>query len=282
MNKTKVDWADVTWSPVTGCTPVSAGCAHCYAKRVVERFPACHVPGVPFGEVHMHGDRLDDPVRTRKPKLVFVCPMSDLFHEQVPDAFIRDVFRAMQHASQHTFILLTKRAKRMRDVVNQHFPRPDYHPNIILGVSVEDQWAAKNRVPFLLDTPAPRRVISVEPMLGAVQLDHIDVGDIHEDWCQVDALTGRHTDMARPCKPVPHVDWVIAGCESADGGNGGRPMDIEWVRSLRDQCVRAGTPFFLKQMVDSAVRPNRMSIVHMPYLDGVQWAQYPVGVTRGA
>lgn len=275
MNKTKISWAEVTWSPITGCTPVSAGCARCYAKRVTERFPACHVPGVPFGEVHTHGDRLDDPIRSKKPRLVFVCPMSDLFHEQVSEMFIGDVFRVMETASQHTFIVLTKRADRMRrvmrklrlEMVSWWADRP--LANVILGVSAEDQETAVDRVPLLLDTPAARRVVSVEPMLGPVTLDHLDVDMVHPEWCQIDALTGKHTDMGRPCRPVPRVDWVIAGCES---GPNERPMDLVWTKALRDQCVRAGVPFFLKQaMIDG-------KLVHVPKIDGQVWDQYPAGV----
>ncbi len=264
MGKTSIEWTrsddgspGETWNPVTGCTKVSSGCKHCYAERV---FPRPY-PGRKFTDVRCHPERLEQPLRWRKPRRVFVNSMSDLFHEDVPDEFILDVFTIMAIASSHTFQVLTKRPRRMLDFLEKHDVEDIYNQwysfdggprevyswplhNVWLGISCEDQATADERIPLLLQTPAAVRFLSCEPLLGAIRLDHIDADAAGHDWCQVNALTGRHTDMARPCPDVPSINWVIAGGES---GPHARPMHPDWVRSLRDQCVTAGVPFFLKQ-----------------------------------
>lgn len=274
---TRIEWTDAVWNPVTGCTKVSTGCRNCYAERIAGRMWGKQYGGRKFTEVRCHEDRLDIPLRWRKPRRVFVNSMSDLFHESVPAHFIGRVFGIMAAAHHHTFQVLTKRPERMRQLLHaevigplkgeavqtawefsgrttpakawrMHWP----WPNVWLGVSCEDQKAADERVPLLLQTPAAVRFLSCEPLLGPISLRHIDADAAgHQDICQVDALTGRHTDMGRPCADVARIDWVIAGGES---GPGHRPMDIEWARSLREQCRGAGVPFFFKQV--AGLRPG--------------------------
>jgi protein gp37 len=255
MGKTKIEWCDVVWNPTVGCTKVSQGCKNCYAERIYERFH----PGQKFSDVHCYPERLDQPFCWKNPRRVFVDSMSDLFHEEVPIEFISAVWMRMISASRHTFMILTKRPKRMIEVVPQLFTDlftgKHYIPkNVWLGVSVEDQKTTYERIPWLLKTPAAIRFISVEPMLGEVNLDK------HEYLCETWSKGGITIDT--------YLDWVICGCES---GTGARTMELDWVRSLRDQCQEAGVPFFLKQlMIDG-------KLVKMPMLDGRIWDEIPKG-----
>lgn len=236
----KIEWTDATWNPVTGCTKVSPGCDHCYAETLYERFNGKGS----FATVTLHPDRLDVPLRWRKPRRVFVNSMSDLFHDDVPDEFIVEVFARMWWSPQHTFQILTKRHGRMRsllpkieaplrererDLALVDCPTPLTWPlpNVWLGVSTEDQKWADIRIPALLDTPAAVRWISAEPLLGP-----IDLGA----WTVPDA------SKTKPC--IPGLDWVVVGGES---GAFARPMHPVWARSLRDQCQLAGVPFLFKQ-----------------------------------
>lgn len=260
----KIEWTDKTWNPVTGCTKVSQGCKHCYAERIYERFNGKGS----FKNVICHEDRLSQPLKWRKPAMVFVNSMSDLFHEDVPFEFIIEIFAIMWIAKDHTFQILTKRAERMYEVLNSEqfqneiggavnrmfdkyirkLEQPLYFDNEVLnefplknvwlGVSVEDQKAAEERIPFLLRVPATTKFLSCEPLLGPV-----DLTDVGVDGCMCNVLSG-------VCDPVPvlsegeSINWVIAGGES---GIGARPMHPDWVRSLRDQCKSADVPFFFKQ-----------------------------------
>jgi len=259
MGTTKIEWADAVWNPVTGCTKVSAGCANCYAERMAKRFPQIHgldfMPAypdyigptdadpVPFSRVVLHPDRLDQPPHWRKPRRVFVCSMGDLFHEDVPVSFIRDVWRVMANATHHTFMILTKRPKRMVEVVGGQ--NLIFSPHIQLGVSVENQETADERIPLLLQTPAAVRFVSVEPMLGPVDLRR-------GRWIPFYQTADEEPDedpreVGYPPESVytktGKLDWVICGGET---GPGARPMRPDWARSLRDQCQAAGVPFFFK------------------------------------
>lgn len=243
---TKIEWTDVTWSPVTGCTKVSTGCKHCYAER---QWPRLAAPGQPyagraFSDVQCHPERLEQPLHWRKPRRVFVNSMSDLFHEDVPDAFIDEIFGVMWEAKEHTFQILTKRADRMRDYMSRHELMMRYLPHVWLGISAENQETAEERIPPLLETPAAARFVSLEPLLGPIDLTDmvIDKGagwEQHFDclYCDVD-----------PEDDEPYhgtcLDWVIVGGES---GPKARPMHPDWVRSIRDECQAAGVPFFFKQ-----------------------------------
>jgi protein gp37 len=244
--KTSIEWTDAVWNPVTGCTKVSAGCRNCYAESIAKRFWGDRK----FTEVQCHPDRLDEPLHWKKPSLVFVNSMSDLFHKDVPDEFIERIFSTMYNAKQHIFQILTKRPKRMLDFISRSaYLSNNPPPNIWLGVSVEDQNTAEERIPDLLYTPAAVHFVSCEPLLENIDLQ----------------LEGRNF---RILELNQHIDWVIAGCES---GPKRRPANADWLRSLQRQCNRASVPFFLKQMeVDGKVQ-------RMPMLDGMTWLQYPEG-----
>lgn len=232
-DKSKIEWTDATWNPVTGCSKVSAGCKHCYAEREWPRMTKL-VPayaGRAFSDVRCHPERLEQPLHWKKPRRIFVNSMSDLFHEDVPREFIWKVFAIMEQCPQHTFQILTKRAERMRKEVINAFNTlcVGWLPNVWIGVSVEDQATADERIPLLLQTPAAVRWISAEPLLGRIDLATIRHG-------ADDDLPIFGTQWG--------VDWVVVGGES---GPNARPMHPEWARSLRDQCAASGVPFLFKQ-----------------------------------
>lgn len=210
-DRSHIEWTEATWNPVRGCTKVSPGCKHCYAETFSERFRG--VPGHPFEQgfdLRVVPGALDLPLRWRKGRRIFVNSMSDLFHEGVGDAYIRQVFDVMNRAPQHQFQVLTKRAERMLAFCTRH-PLP---PNAWMGVSVENA-AYRSRISLLRRVPAQVRFLSLEPLLGPV--GHLGLRGIH---------------------------WVIVGGES---GAGARPMRAEWVRDIRQQCLDARVPFFFKQ-----------------------------------
>lgn len=280
-DKTHIEWTDSTWNVITGCTLVSDGCKHCYAATLAatrlkhhpsrEGLARLNAAGEAkfTGEVRFNEQWVDQPLRWRKPRMIFVCAHGDLFHESVPDEWIDRVFAVMALAPQHTFQVLTKRADRMRAYLSSHdvgqrwaertdeipgsrviFPETaiswskDGLPNVWLGVSVENQEAADKRIPDLLRTPAAVRFVSAEPLLGPVDFLVTD-----QKGHDISALRGLAVDPTNPDGPddfyrTNKVDWVIVGGES---GKRARPMHPEWVRSLRDQCVAAGTSFFFKQ-----------------------------------
>lgn len=304
---THIEWTDATWNPVTGCSVVSPGCTNCYAMKLagtrLRDHPSRKGLTAPSkagpvwnGKVRFNADWLDQPLRWAKPRRIFVCAHGDLFHEDVPDAVIDQVFAVMALAPRHTFQVLTKRAARMRAYVGDPATMrriyelvcdrvvveelavvliapgsderlvpagPRIHldqwplPNVWLGVSVEDQARADERVPELLATPAAVRFVSLEPMLGPV--------DLHIAWLGESALEGECWGDCLWCKkggPPMHncqlgrqseasfdkgrsgLDWVILGGES---GPGSRPMHPDWARQVRDDCAAAGVAFFLKQ-----------------------------------
>jgi protein gp37 len=287
--KTGIEWTDRTWNPVVGCTKVSQGCKLCYAKTIHDMRHAAHLAGKkvapqyaePFERVQLMPDRLTWPLSLRQPSRIFVNSVSDLFHENVPDEFIDRVFAVMALASRHTFQVLTKRPERMLEYVNAKFShRLDPWttklasalsdvaiakkmawpltlswplPNVWLGVSVENQEAADERIPLLLQTPAAIRFLSCEPLLGPLSLRALGYGRSHRGY--LDALSGE-TEFAEvagkphAAPPLPPLDWVIVGGESGSSKQHPRPMHPDWARSLRDQCVAAGVPFLFKQWGD--------------------------------
>jgi len=224
---TKIEWATETWNPVTGCSKTSPGCDNCYAERMPKRLAGrCGYPAVPNSfDVTLHPNRLEQPLKWKPSRRVFVCSMGDLFHEDVPFKYITEIFSVMARCPHHVFQVLTKRPARALEWFG--YPS-DFNleplPNIWFGVTTEDQQRADERVPLLLQIPAAVRFVSAEPMLGPV-----DMRPLHDHWSEG---SGRL------------VDWVICGAET---GPGTRPMDLEWARNLRDQCASAGVPFFFKK-----------------------------------
>jgi protein gp37 len=265
MTGSKIEWTDRTWNPVTGCTKVSPGCDHCYAEGIARRFAGSKA--FPNGfDVTLQPERLDAPLRWRKPARVFVNSMSDLFHDDVPDDFIARVFAVMAAGRQHTFQLLTKRHGRMRSLLGQDAFRARVRtelaelrglmladvalnwplPNVWLGVSVEDQKRADLRIPALLDTPAAVRFLSCEPLLGPVDLQH--VGPDQLAVCDPTDI-GYESGGPGGWMPGETIDWVIVGGES---GSASRPMHPQWARQIRDECRRTQTAFHFKQWGESA------------------------------
>jgi protein gp37 len=241
-DNTGIEWTDATWNPVTGCTEVSPGCDHCYAKTFAERWRG--TPGHYFEngfDVQLRPDKLEQPLRWKKPRKIFVNSMSDLFHDQIPDEYIVEVFAVMAAARQHTFQVLTKRHARMRSLVSsekfwadvdhwacgQHgvIDMPWPLPNVWLGVSAENQQWAGIRIPALLETRSAVRFVSAEPLLGPIDFTY---------W-----LNGGFGQVS-----PADIDWVIVGGES---GRGARPMHPDWPRDIRDACHASGTAFLFKQ-----------------------------------
>lgn len=236
--ESSIEWTDATWNPVRGCTKISPGCARCYAETFAERWRG--IPGHPyeFGfDPRLVPDKLDEPLRWRRPRTIFVNSMSDLFHHDVPDDYISSVGDVMMRADWHTYQVLTKRADRMRSSLQSSLRSESGAPHIWWGVSVENRKHGLPRITELQSSPAAVRFLSIEPLL--------------EDLGQID-LTGIH--------------WVIVGGES---GPGARPLRSEWVTSIRDQCLSAGVPFFFKQW--GGVQKKK----HGRELNGRTWDQMP-------
>ncbi|MCL4202840.1 MAG: DUF5131 family protein [Pirellulaceae bacterium] len=212
----KIEWTDATWNPVRGCTKIAPGCAHCYAAVFAERFRG--VPGHPYEQgfdLRLIPEKLLDPLRWRKPRRIFVNSMSDLFHPGVSDAYVLRVADVMARANWHTFQVLTKRADRMGDLLRTKLRFVAEQRHIWWGVSVENRKHGLPRLRALTAAPAAMRFLSIEPLLE--NLEQLDLGG---------------------------VGWVIVGGES---GARARPMNPEWVRSIREQCRKAKIPFFFKQ-----------------------------------
>jgi len=274
-----IEWTDATWSPITGCSLVSEGCRHCYAANLAATRLRAHpsrrglarvnaAGEAKFtGDVRLNEDWLDQPLRWKRPRRIFVCAHGDLFHEAVPDEWIDQVFAVMALCPQHTFQVLTKRPERARAYLSALEDRSLVEPvcalfieapellksrpfgveealatarrplpNVWIGTSIEDQATADARIPALLAAPAALRFVSAEPLLGPVDLrgiwTHCPTHDFASGFC------------VGPCPDRRRIDWIIVGGES---GKGARPMHPAWARSLRDQCAAAGVPFFFKQ-----------------------------------
>jgi protein gp37 len=233
-DRSAIEWTEATWNPVTGCSKVSPGCAHCYAETFAERWRG--VRGHPYEQgfdLRFWPERLGQPLRWRRPRMIFVNSMSDLFHEDIPLRFIECVFAVMGEAHWHTFQVLTKRHERLAELA----PELDWHPNVWMGVSVENRRFV-HRADYLRTVPAAVRFISAEPLLGP--LERLDLDGIH---------------------------WLIAGGES---GPRHRPMRAEWVRELRDRCSVAGVAFFFKQWGGRTPKAGGR------LLDGRTWDELPV------
>jgi protein gp37 len=280
MGKTSIEWTDASWNPIVGCTEVSPGCANCYAARLAATRLTNHPDYKGLAVIHENvshwaadehkpfstqehflterpvrflSERLEEPLHWRQPRRIFVCDMGDLFHESVPDKWIDDVFATImkrhpeaEKRVEHTYQILTKRVARMQKYFSgwgwwKNRPMP----NVWLGVSVENQHFADERIPLLLDTPAVVHFISAEPLLGPVDLDSERKDGLHALGCG--DVSHKSLQMCRG------LDLVICGGES---GPNARPMHPDWARSLRDQCQAASVPFFFKQWGEWAPIPN--------------------------
>ena len=230
---TSIEWTDSTWNPVTGCHKISPGCKNCYAARMAPRLQAMGNPRYTNGfEVTLHHDLIDLPNNWAKPRKVFVNSMSDLFHDEVPLEFIQAVFDTIRNCERHTFQVLTKRPERAMELCSE-LP---WSPNLWFGVSVENP-SYLHRVDTLRLIPAQTRFLSLEPLLEAI-----------------------------PNLNLAHIDWVITGGES---GPGARPIEIDWVRDIRDQCRRADVHFFHKQWGGTNKKRSGRE------LDGRTWDEFP-------
>jgi protein gp37 len=236
-DSTSIEWTDTTWNPVTGCTKISAGCDHCYAERFSERFRG--TPGHPFEtgfDLTLRPERLEQPLRWRTSRMIFVNSMSDLFHKEIPNEFIARVFDTMEVASWHTFQVLTKRSSLMRNFLRKRYGTRRAPSHMWFGVSVEDGTKA-SRIRHLREAPAGVRFLSIEPLIGPVgKLD------------------------------LTEIDWVIVGGES---GPGALPMKEEWALDIRDQCQARNVAFFFKQW------GGRTPKTRGRLLGGEEWSQFP-------
>jgi protein gp37 len=245
-----IEWTEATWNPVAGCSKVSPGCAHCYAERLSLRFGHSSAPWTPANasaNVVLHPARLEQPLRWRRPRMIFVNSMSDLFHELVPVEFVASVFDVMAEAEQHTFQILTKRPEHALEVMRElgwQYRSP--LPNVWLGVSIENSrftW----RADVLRELPAAVRFISAEPLLGSLF----------------------EAAARRAPLELGGIDWVIAGGES---GPGYRPVDVGWLRELRDACLERDVAFFFKQWGGRTPKAGGRQ------LDGETHDAMPIGV----
>ena len=232
-----IEWTDTTWNPVTGCTKVSAGCDNCYAERFSERFRG--VKGHPFRtgfDLTLRPERVLQPLDWKRPRMIFVNSMSDLFHKDIPKSYISAVFDTMEKADWHIYQVLTKRSSLMQKFINDRYKTRPAPPHMWFGVSVENEKAT-SRITHLQRANATVRFLSIEPLIAPV-------GDLSLDG----------------------IAWVIVGGES---GWGARPMNPEWVIDIRDQCVDAGVAFFFKQW------GGRSPKARGRLLDGKEWNQFP-------
>lgn len=232
--KSRIEWTESTWNPVTGCTKISEGCRHCYAERMARRL--CAMGQKKYEncfKVTTHEECLGEPLKWKKPQTIFVCSMSDLFHKDVPDEFIMKVFDVMNKANWHNFQVLTKRAERLEKIA----PKLNWTPNIWLGVTVESD-EQKKRIPYLINTPAHIKYLSIEPMITEIK------------------------DLS-----LDNINWVIVGGES---GPGARPIQENWVTEIRDNCIENDIPFFFKQWGGVNKKKNGS------LLEGKYWKELPV------
>lgn len=229
----KIEWTETTWNPVTGCTKISTGCQNCYAYTLAKRLKAMSNPRYINGfDITLHDDLIDKPLFWKSPRKIFVNSMSDLFHENIPIEFIEKIFTTMNKAHWHTFQVLTKRSDNLKKLS----PLLKWTKNIWMGVTVES-YSEKYRIDDLKETDAAIKFLSLEPLLSSL-------GEL---------------DLSK-------IDWVIVGGES---GFKARPMNIEWVREIRDQCIEQNTPFFFKQWGGINKKKNGR------LLDGKLWDEYP-------
>lgn len=250
-DNTKIEWATTTWNPVTGCSQISEGCKNCYAKRMANRLRGRH--GYPEDDpfkVTFHPDRLNQPLKWKKPRKIFVSSMGDLFHEDVWVDWIDSIIGIINQCKQHTFMALTKRPENIEEKLLAYYHNDKRRlfsssfaipPNLWLGVTAENQKRADERIPILLQIPARVRFISIEPMLERVSFRwsmyaHQATGETYREYLERNGSYNQYEALRQ-------INWVICGPET---GPGKRPFNVAWARDLRGQCRNAGVPFFMK------------------------------------
>lgn len=302
-DKTKIEWTDATWNPITGCTVVSPGCTNCYAMKLAGTRLAHHesragltrdskAGPVWTGEVRFNPQWLDQPLRWKKPRMIFVCAHGDLFAEGVQEEWLDQIFAVMA-ASEHTFQVLTKRPERMRDYLTnpetlarqkkaiRKLTKNGWDeilleiplPNVWLGVSIEDQKRADARIPVLLQTPAAVRWISAEPLIGPVSLTGTSEDAKHQ-WNWLTGIEGQMNFDGPDFTETGKIDWVVSGGES---GADARPSHPDWHRQLRDQCAAANVPFFFKQWGEWVPQLGSVSLPDNAEQSRYQWAEWDDG-----
>jgi protein gp37 len=237
-NNTTIEWTDTTWNPVTGCTKISTGCDNCYAERFSERFRG--VTGHPFEtgfDLTLRPERLSQPLEWKRPRMIFVNSMSDLFHKEIPRAYVSAVFDTMEKAHWHIYQVLTKRSSLMQKFINDRYKERPAPPHMWFGVSVENEKAT-SRIMHLQKANASTRFLSIEPLIAPV-------GKVRLDG----------------------IAWVIVGGES---GYGARPMKPEWAIDVRNQCIKANVAFFFKQWGGRSPKTGGR------LLEGKEWSQFPM------
>ena len=277
---TKIPWAMETWNPLNGCSKISEGCRNCYAEKLAARLKAMGVAGYKdtineagqwSGKITANVKQLDKPMNWKRGKIIFVCSMGDLFHDAVPTVALHQILSVIKKCPQHTFLLLTKRPENAlaasQSVRFSHFFDL---PNIWMGVTAENQEMLNKRIPILLQIPAAKRFVSIEPMLGSIDITNKGLRNAYSrptDY-YTEPATGKRIgiEWTDPGDAFIGLDWVICGCES---GPARRPMDIEWAKNLKNQCVSAGVPFFFKQKYIGTKK------IVMPLLDEQVWDQAP-------
>jgi len=257
MADSKIEWTDAVWNPVTGCTKVSAGCKNCYAETIAKRFWKDRK----FTDVQLHEDRLEQPLHWKKSRMIFVNSMSDLFHDHIPHQYIYEVFDIMKQCPQHIFQILTKRAYRLNQLLNYNIPKLD---NVWIGVSIEDNKTANERIPLLLETPAAVRMISIEPLLEDISSTFMRWTMEMEGWIKRDEI------------------WVIVGGES---GPKARPCNIQWIKEVVSICKVENIPVFVKQLGSNpigynSVKKGKNSDINL-FPESLKVREYPKNITAG-
>ena len=277
----KIEWTEKTWNPISGCTKISDGCKNCYAEKMANRLKAIGTKGYENGfEVTLHPEKLNIPLKCKKPTMFFVCSMGDLFHSDVPFEFVDQIFKTIAKTPQHTYQILTKRADRMWAYLEGLYSAKNYRfvmshnqlddngflPNVWLGVTAENQEQADKRIPILLDTPAALRFVSIEPMLGEINLVKNKLVDKDGKYAFPYLSEQFRT------KWIDLLDWVIVGGET---GTKARPLQYEWVKDIQAQCKAAKVPFFFKKWGKLGQRDKTLVDGH---IDGVECRVMPESV----
>jgi len=274
MGKTRIEWTKFSWNPFHGCTKISDGCKYCYAERMARRLAGRFgYPEYPHHfDVVMREDRMNEPATWKEPRMVFVGSMGDLFHEDVETWFILSIFHVMAGNSQHTFQVLTKRPERMYNILKRYEPAK----NIWLGVTAENQKAADERIPILLETPAAVRFVSCEPLLGWLDPTDISLGN----YRYLNALNGHISKLNKNGtgyaheRKTNHLNLVIDGGET---GPNARPSHPDWFRQIRDECIKANIAYFHKHNGEWTANAEQILELDMKNPQGYKFAKVGYG-----